>query len=258
MMTPPLFSTLSTLLHAVMLQIIAEPAPISSSTHLRFFLLCMGLDDIPHLTAVIYMAHGVMALLLAFFYRRVIIRALRERSWQSLIRYGILSGALALPAIGTLLVKNNFDFSLNPRVGVLFSAVLLIGSQYCSGNRRLMATKDFVLVSCAQALALFFGISRLASTYTMGMVCGLSGEVAFALAWFVALPIYAGAGLLGFLITLKDIPEFFTISAWGGIGIATLLGYFVLLLTSWLARSQRMGWWAIYMVSVVGLLVRYC
>lgn len=243
-------STASILLGALIIQLVAEPAPISSSTHVRKFLDIVGRDTVPHLFGALLMANLGMLLILAFAYRRVL-KTLTAHYWS---REGVwfciqvIWTTLLIP--GALLLKTAFGLPESAPLRLLLTAALLIGADRFPVLRNNPTPRDAVWVGIAQSLALYFGTSRLATTYFFGRARGLSGSLSLALSWVVAVPFYGGTGLIGLGISYYDAPELFSAGALCAMAAALWLGYLLLRAVMASAQRERMGWWSIYLVPI--------
>ena len=243
-------STASILLGALIIQLVAEPAPISSSTHVRIFLDAVGHDTVPHLFGALLMANLGMLLILAFAYRTGL-KTLIAHYWS---RDGLWFCAqvawttLLIP--GALLLKTAFGLPESASLRLLLTAALLIGANRFPVLRNSPTSRDALWVGVAQSVALYFGTSRLATTYFLGRARGLSGSVSLALSWIVAVPFYGGTGFIGLIATAYDAPELFSFYALLAMAVALGMGYVLLRCVMFSAARERMSWWAIYLVPL--------
>jgi len=78
----------------------------------------------------------------------------------------------------------------------LLGAALFIAERIARHTRALnqVSLKDAILIGCAQALALFPGVSRSGATITAGLALGLEREAAARFSFLLSAPIIAGAG----------------------------------------------------------------
>lgn len=243
-------STASILLGALLVQLVAEPAPISSSTHVRIFLDWVGVDTVPHLFVALLMASAGMLLLLLCAYRYSLKKCIAEY-WSPegfWFCVHIFWTTLLIP--GALVAKTVVALPESTPVRLMMTAMLLIGAEFFSASREKPTLRDTIMVGIAQSLALYCGTSRLATTYMVGRARGLSGSSALGLSWAVAIPFYAGTGFLGLIAMIIENPGFFTLRG-ALLGMAALMcGYGMLRLVMASAARERMGWWAIYLVPL--------
>lgn len=243
-------SAASILLGALIIQLVAEPAPISSSTHVRIFLDVVGRDTVPHLFGALLMASLGMLILLAFAYRDSLKR-LTADYWSYEGLWFCVHGAwttLLIPlALGA---KMLFGLPESTPVRLLATALLLVVADLFPVLRKKPVLHDAVWVGIAQSIALYCGTSRLATTYFFGRARGLSGSVSLALSWILAIPFYAGTGVIGLVASYYDAPDLFSPHALIAIAGALLLGYGLLRSVMRSAARERMGWWALYLVPL--------
>ncbi|MBI2362087.1 MAG: undecaprenyl-diphosphate phosphatase, partial [Elusimicrobia bacterium] len=112
--------------------------------------------------------------------------------------------------------------------------------------------REVVLIGLAQALALVPGVSRSGITMTAALLLGFDRVAAARLAFLLAVPITAGAGLhqLKEALPLMGDPAF-----WAGIAASALVGVVAVKgLLKLLGRSSLLGF-AVYRVALGGLLV---
>jgi undecaprenyl-diphosphatase len=78
----------------------------------------------------------------------------------------------------------------------LLGAALFVAERIARHTRALreLSLKDALLIGCAQALALFPGVSRSGATITAGLALGLERQAAARFSFLLSAPIIAGAG----------------------------------------------------------------
>jgi undecaprenyl-diphosphatase len=247
-------STASTLLGALLIQLVTEPAPISSSTHVRIFLNVVERDAVPHLFGVLLMANLGMLVLLIFAYRSFLKKPLidswlREHVW---LFFHSVWTTLLIPV--AFYAKNAVALPEAISVRLMVTAIFLLISDRFSVLKKSPTSRDALWVGLAQSGALFFGTSRLATTYFLGRARGLSGSAALALSWIQAVPFFAGTGLIGALVSLHDVPELFTLPVLYTCSGALVMGYGILQIVIQSARYGRMAFWAVYLLPLSILL----
>lgn len=250
-------------------QILTEMLPISSSTHVllatHFFayfthsslpLLEQGFD---------YFLHGPTVLLLLIFFRHDWIRALQrlfvsrrfavqKLYWQVL---GHVVLATVLAEIFRRVVKTPLE-QFGPQVqlvlligGLCVTMGLLVSLYFVPVQSRLRygINATLFLVGLLQACAQLPGISRLASTYCVGVWLGLSPRRSLQLSFLYALPLMLAAFVVyGLPWACSAGSGFMTTGSF----IASLVGASViaygLLRVLWrLALKRKMTWFALYL-----------
>ena len=193
------------------LQGITEFLPVSSSGHLVVVQQLFGWKSEGSVILAYDIALHVgtlFAVLVAF--RKDIIEIVTGRAWR-------LVGLLAIATIPAVIVGFSFkhvieDLSSSVRVvGCLwlFAGTYLWCTRYVKEPSPVIASiavqsPEFVaipwwkalLIGCAQALAIFHGISRSGSTISLGMFLKVSRATAARFAFLMSIPAIAGAAIL--------------------------------------------------------------
>ena len=233
-----------------LVQGITEFLPISSSGHL---ILGSWLFDWPDQGLVFDMAvHvGTLAAVITYFRREWIQLffgigrnqlvevddsggVIRARSLALLI----LLGTVPL-AIGGLLMKESIEtnFRTPEAVGwslLVTAVVLLVGELLGRRNRVLSALRlpDSVIIGFAQMLSVLPGISRSGVTISIALMMGVQHEKAANFAFFMAIPVLLGAGLL----------QLFTIDCHANISCTPLfVGFISSAVTGYLVINWLLG-----------------
>ncbi len=209
------------LFQAILLGIVqgaTEFIPISSSAHLIIIPWLLQWDD-PGLAFDVALHLGTLVALLTFFARdwvnllRAGIASIAERkigndverrlAWYLVIGTlpGAIAGALFESKIEELFHAPNAPHASGAMITMgiviaLLGAALFIAERIARHTRALrdLSLKDALLIGCAQALALFPGVSRSGATITAGLALGLEREAAARFSFLLSAPIIAGAG----------------------------------------------------------------
>jgi undecaprenyl-diphosphatase len=80
---------------------------------------------------------------------------------------------------------------------IVLGVVLFLADKLAKHDKALnqMTLKDVLIIGCAQALAIFPGVSRSGSTISAGLALGLKRDTAARFSFYLSAPIIAGAGL---------------------------------------------------------------
>lgn len=259
---------LSVLLLAVV-QGLAEFLPISSSGHLTLARLALGMEE-AGLALDVALHVGTLAAVVAALHADVA-RLFREL-WAGRLRMWAWLSVATIPAglAGTLLGDMFEQASHSSRAAAygLFatSAVLLLGERSRRGFERAGATSDgehdpdgwgrpsfglALYLGCAQACAIWPGLSRAGSTISAGLVRGLSAAQAARLSFLMSLPAVSGAAFM----VLPDALEhgFGEVSpGWVVIGavVAGCVGFLALKTLLLVLRKGSLPWFAAYTAAV--------
>ena len=117
---------------------------------------------------------------------------------------------------------------------------------------------DALFVGCAQALALFPGVSRSGSTITAGLLAGMTREAAARFSFLLMTPIMLAATGYKGVKMLRGV-EPMSGSEWAGMLLATVVagitGYVAIaFLLNWL-RNRSLGVFAVYRILVGGFAI---
>ncbi len=219
------------LFQAILLGIVqglTEFIPISSSAHLIIIPWLFDWRD-PGLAFDVALHLGTLVALLWFFasdWVRLIRAGLasiverkvgddvdRRLAWWIAIGCipGALVGALAESKIEELFHQPDAPHNPVPMIvmGViiaLLGAALFIAERIAKHQREMktLSLKDALIIGCAQALAIFPGVSRSGATITAGLFLDLKRETAARFSFLLSAPIIAGAGAKSIFNLLRD------------------------------------------------------
>lgn len=219
------------LFQAILLGIVqglTEFIPISSSAHLIIIPWLFDWRD-PGLAFDVALHLGTLVALLWFFAsdwvrliraglasiveRKVGDDADRRLAWWIAIGCipGALVGALAESKIEELFHQPDAPHNPVPMIvmGViiaLLGAALFIAERIAKHQREMktLSLKDALIIGCAQALAIFPGVSRSGATITAGLFLDLKRETAARFSFLLSAPIIAGAGAKSIFNLLRD------------------------------------------------------
>ncbi|MCP5510111.1 MAG: undecaprenyl-diphosphate phosphatase [Chlamydiales bacterium] len=169
-----------TYLHALLFGILqgaSEFFPISSSAHAALLRNYLGLESSAIFDLVLHA--GTMCALLTYLRQELLV----TRRYKALL-LGTLPLVPLYFLIKPLLGNVNVGFFL-----VLTSLILFLAGK---ASRRAQSSQDPLWIGCAQALALFPGISRSASTITAAKRLGWPVEEAVIFSFLLSIPATCG------------------------------------------------------------------
>lgn len=241
-----------TILQSVLLGVlqgITEFLPISSSGHLVVVQQIFGWNaEGPVILAYDIALHvgTLLAVLVAF--RKEVVEILTGRAWKLVC----LLVVATIPAVIVGFSLKNFIEGLSSSVTVvgclwLFAGTYLWCTRYIkevpSENKieeQVSFPKAF-LIGCAQALAIFHGVSRSGSTISLGMFLKVNRTLAAKFAFLMSIPSIAGAAVLESKhihnFPKEGIPQIII-----GTVVSFVVAYFTI---GWLLRLIQRGhfWW---------------
>ncbi len=213
------------ILQAVILgfiQGLTEFIPISSSAHLVIVPWVFNWNDpaLDSLTFDVALHLGTLVALLTYFWaewKRFVVAGVRsiverkvgddrDRKFAWYLVIGTIPGGI----IG-LLFEHKIEGLFHPEgglitapamvwMGIIIAALgtlLFLAERLAKHLRKMdgVSLRDAILIGCAQAFAIFPGVSRSGSTITAGLAVGLERETAARFSFLLSAPIIAGAGL---------------------------------------------------------------
>ena len=211
---------------------LAEFIPISSSAHLIIVPWLLNWNDpaLESLTFDVALHLGTLVALLIYFWndwkryitagaRSIVERKIgndrdRKLAWYLVIGTipGGIIGLLFEHKIEDLFHPSGGDITANAMVwmGIIVAvlgALLFLAERLAKHLRKMdgVNLRDAILIGCAQAFAIFPGVSRSGSTITAGLAVGLERETAARFSFLLSAPIIAGAGLKSLLDIYKGI-----------------------------------------------------
>ncbi|MCL2573045.1 MAG: undecaprenyl-diphosphate phosphatase [Defluviitaleaceae bacterium] len=255
------------LLEAIILGLIqglSEFLPVSSSGHLLVFHHLFGITAEDNLTFIITLNMGSLLPLLFVF--RKDIWALIKNPFQKLTALLVIA-TLPLIIVTLLfegLIESMFYTVQFLPIGFIITGVALLLSDRLKKNKKDIdgiRLIDAVLIGCAQAVAVFPGISRSGSTITATMARGINRENAAKFSFLMSVP--AAIGAMVFRIsrimadpTLIDNLNFVNLTA--GFITAAVSGYLAINFMLALVKKAKLKYFAIYYIfSLVVLIVLF-
>jgi undecaprenyl-diphosphatase len=144
----------------------------------------------------------------------------------------------------------------------LLGVFLLMAERFARHVRAVeqLTLRDILIIGCAQALAVFPGVSRSGATITAGLALGLRREAAARFSFLLSAPIIAGAGGKSLWNIARDIREhgidsFEFVSFAAGFLAAAVSGYFCIkYLLRFLAKHPTTVF-VLYRWAMAGLII---
>jgi undecaprenyl-diphosphatase len=267
----------------VVVQLIIESLPISSSGHLalckqflHFFYSSTQLYVPPALEMI---THVLNVAIIAIYFRTswvpLFVRSVYSISTWRFVgiyrRFWVLIGTIVFYAFSAAVVTVVFYiFWHNSRtliafqlhdyavfIGFCVTMFLLFSLRFVPEQKR-YATLNLgmaILLGCVQGLALFPGVSRLASTYVVARWLQLRPRRASQTSFMIGVPVMlAGAVKDGIFAHDVPIAHFFSFNSLLILAVASLISYAALHLTVCLAYRHRLWWYGYYMILPLSLL----
>ena len=198
--------TILTAVFLGLLQALGEFLPVSSSAHLALFPFFSG-QAYQGLSYDVALHLATLIAVCAYFWKDLLIlikngiTAPKSESGKEFWYIGLAT--IPAAAAGYFLedaAENIFRSPLHIAFMLMFFALILfIADRYCAKQK---VYKDrvvllpFMLIGCAQALAIMPGVSRSGITITAALFLGFSRAAGARISFLLSMPIIAGAALL--------------------------------------------------------------
>jgi len=263
------------ILHAIILGAVqgaSEFLPISSSGHLVIFqqFMNVNLEAGPMVAFDVCLHLGTLVAVVAALRKDVwiIIKGLFDPSFSTEETEGgfctLLSRkAFLLVILGTIpaviigfsfkdFFEELFSSTLAAGVALLITGSILFATRWaksCSLKLARMKWFHAVIVGCAQALAIFPGISRSGSTISAGMFCTLDRSLAAKFSFLLSIPAIAGAAVLQYK-NLAYLSANHILPVIIGTVVAAIVGYVCVKWIIALMRGNKFSMFAYYCWAV--------
>ncbi len=220
---------------SIILQIILESLPVSSSGNLALFGLTLPTD-------INYAAHSATLVIYALFFRKkIMVVLLQPLRFYKTIVHAVLYGVLAL--LPTLFFYCFIEYT-QPEFTlwsgfVITSLALFLSALPAGADTGISGYKAF-LIGASQGVALLPGISRLGITCAMARWLGFSWRTAFAFSCMIEAPLLLVATSKGFydLFSAGGCLALWQVLIYGA---ATLVSYGIFLFVYRMAKNNY--WW---------------
>lgn len=251
-----------------LIQGLTEFLPISSSGHLVLVPLFLGWED-QSLAFDVAVHVGTLAAVAVYFQREVVamgagfFRHVRggPLDADAKLAWGLVVATIPAGVVG-IVMRLVLDVELNSPLLIaanlaVFGILLFVVDRWLRGERSEndVSWGGFLLLGCAQALALSPGTSRSGITMTAAMAMGLSRVAAARISFLMALPVIFLAGALElYKLLASGAPAPWTEIA-VGMSVAFVSG--ILCIHFLLQLLQRMGFlpFVIYRLILAGVIV---
>ncbi|MCL2840049.1 MAG: undecaprenyl-diphosphate phosphatase [Defluviitaleaceae bacterium] len=252
------------LLEAIILgfiQGISEFLPVSSSGHLLVFHHIFGITAEDNLTFIIVLNMGSLMPLL-FVFRRDI-WALIKKPFQKTTALLVIA---TIPLVIVTLLFESFIESVFYMVhflpfGFVVTGVVLLLSDRLKRNEKSMEDITFVnaiLIGCAQAVAVFPGISRSGSTITATMASGVNRESAAKFSFLMSIPAAVGAMLFRLSRIMADpalLEGLNFVNLGAGFITAAITGYIAINFMLAIVKKAKLKYFALYYIFALVVLI---
>ena len=261
------------LLKAVVLGVIqgfTEFLPISSSGHLVIGSEIMNFHE-QGIAFDVFLHLGTLVSVMIVFRREILamIKAPlqyfsgdRDEEVMQNLRWDIYVVIATIPAVLAGLYLKDSIHDVFSNLSLVFfmlfiTGMLMIGTRYLKSRDVTLGQKHAFLIGCAQALAIFPGLSRSGSTIFAGMALGIDRQIVAKFSFIMSIPVILGAVVLQLGDLLSDPPTLDScVNIAAGTLVAAVSGYYAIVLLLDIIRKNRLQWFGYYclVLSVTGII----
>ena len=249
---------------------LTEFLPVSSSGHIVFIERLLGVEDTGLRFTIIVHLGTLVAVVVALWYRvapvargtvsGIVGLARGHSSWSDRnFRWGIyvLAGTVPAAVFGLSVehyVAAAFEDPRTASGALLITGALLFATRFVPANTRDMGWASTVAVGCAQALAIFPGISRSGTTIATGLFMGVERQSAAEFSFLLSIPVILGPSLMT-IGSLASVPGSELVNLALGFVVSAVSGYFAIKMLLRFVQQGRLSWFAYYcwLVGILGL-----
>ncbi len=258
------------LLHLIVLQVVFESFPISSSGHLLLALCICAYYNVQNYILlhviqseiVTFLMHVPTVFVVAVFFFKTWIKLLinLRTQWRivaKLIMYTACADGVT--SILFLFIKY-FELSIPLWLGFSGTALMLYSLTWCSNQRRtVLAPRHMLLLGFMQGVAVFPGISRFAAVFVTSRWLGVGNKKAFNVSWMLQWPLIVGASLLGIVGLMGGADGIsFGLSEWILLVLAVCIALWGMYVAYLLALYNKLWLVSIYMIVPLVLSLVFC
>ena len=245
-----------------LVQGLTEFLPISSSGHLVLVPKLLGWQE-HGLDFDAFLHLGTLAAVLVYFRKDLIEIVLHKRRLGIAIVIGTLPAVLLGFGAKTYFASEAVRSITSISITLVLGSLLMILADIYYVSRETFKSQadlkilDVLWIGCAQALALFPGVSRSGASISAGLFSGMRREEAARFSFLLGVPAIAGAGLLA----VKDMAEtgihLDYLSLGIGFVISAISGYLAIDFLIKFLKTQSLRGFVIYRVVLAALLYFY-
>ena len=233
---------------------LTEFLPISSSGHLVLAQHFLGIET-PGVLLEVILHMGTLVAILIYFYDdigQLFQSAVKDQENSRKYIMHLVIATIPAVCIG-LFFQDIIETTFTPSIvkWMLLVTGLVVGSTYFFQNRprRELVAITALCIGFAQAFAVLPGISRSGVTISLALMIGVQHEKAAKFAFFMAIPVLLGAGLLQ-LFTIDCQATIYFMPLFVGFLSSALTGYLVI---NWFLAVISIG--KFYLFSLYCLMV---
>lgn len=252
----------------ILIQIITESLPISSSGHVQLlqWLFQISIDPTTN-TIINFLLHiPALFIILLFFWRSWIQLFFPNKKFNfaHLFTIGLFVGIadLVTGLVWLSKITESLPICFLP-IGFIGTAMLLYASQFLKSNKNITWSKfDAFILGVAQSVGLLPGFSRFAVTYVAGLWLGYRRRDAFSLSFLIQTPLIVLALLKSWIsisaMDLSVVNFFWSWYLFFGIALAIWCSYKLFSWVAILIEKNKIWYFSGYMIIPISISLYLC
>jgi undecaprenyl-diphosphatase len=241
------------------IQGISEWFPISSSGHLVLFSRILGFENSVAFDVTLHF--GTLMAVFVYFGKDIvdILEDWLKGKWKSenaRLGYFLIVSAIPAAIIGYVF-KSYFESAFSSlgivALGFAITGLVLILASFDYKAKREMSFKESLIIGCAQAVAIFPGISRSGSTISAGLLRGIDRAKAVRFSFMMSIPVIFGASILE--LGSQRLPSSYILPTF--VSFIVGIGTIHLLLKILVNSKKNLRWFALYVLVLAASLGIY-
>lgn len=240
----------------MMMQIVLESFPISSSGHCLLFEQMFHNCQLPatwsHLRSyIMYLFHIPTALVISiYFFKEWSFPFVHiKRCWPIVLKIALYTVVADLITVCLYVFKQYYEISLPLSVGFIFTALMLYSLRWCDdGISTGWTLSQAIILGCAQAIAFLPGISRFGITFVAARWMGIVPRRAFQIALLIHFPLIIMSSCYALYALgplTSELLNLISLSVMLGAGIIAYMG---ISFVGYMVKWHIMWLWSIYML----------
>lgn len=245
----------------ILIQIVMESLPISSSSHIAFLnklraLSPITLDRLAYYASLDHVLHGVTACIVTYFFRTHWLFLIHN--WRRCVPIIIQLIALTLIADTAtaffFFVSRTHPITLPVPVGLAITASLLYSLRWLPPSKhtknRIYNIGAALVLGIAQGLAVIPGISRFAIVYITSQWLGFNPHRGFLLTWMIFWPLLVAQTMHG-VYQLAQQQLLFTLVTTPALAVlimASIIGYYAFCFAARTAYTRTLWLFSLYVL----------
>ncbi len=236
----------------ILIQIIGESLPISSSGHVQLLQNYFH-ASLQNFENIHFLLHGPTIFILLFCFFSQWWNMIFLKNLFYFARFIIIADIITFIFWMLNLSKISFMQPYFLPIGFCITACCLYFSKYFNGHKKVSwQVFDAIILGIVQGICLLPGISRFATTFFAGLALGYDRKNAVAISFLIQFPLLCAA-FFKELVQMSDLESFLSMPIIFTIVIASVISSALLCWVIKLIEQNRLWYFAFYMIIPISL-----